>query len=157
MGGTYKERYGIPGDEVKNLADRFFRNIKYNSTWDCLDDFLRWVSESNYRKGLWIRRLDPSKPFSPENAYWHDTKAEKEEKKQKIEADRAIVSPFCVNCDKECRSGWLPGCQEWREYWVKNWNKNICRKPPEEQNTKYFRYEHPDLVREGIGFESRPN
>jgi hypothetical protein len=60
-------------------------------------------------------------------------------------------SLFCKCCEKECQSK-RAGCKEWREYFVKNWNENISTYDPGQQQEKIFRYEHPDLIREGIVF-----
>lgn len=57
-------------------------------------------------------------------------------------------SPFCDGCTRECPT---KGCEEWARYYQKNWNSRIhrlIRREPPTQVT--FRYEHPDLIREGI-------
>lgn len=55
---------------------------------------------------------------------------------------------ICEGCEKECTTGGLPGCAEWRKKFAAGWNKKIHRdlRPKRE----HFTYEHPDLVREGI-------
>ena len=75
--------------------------------------------------------------------------------RRKKEERKALVSQFCVGCTEACREG--VGCERWRQYFILNWDQNISIAKPvpkEDPNAKqYFRYEHPDLVREGIVFE----
>ena len=63
----------------------------------------------------------------------------------------SIESTFCKRCGIKKRHC-LDGCSEWKQWWIKNWNTNICVKPVTEEPPKRekFKYEHPDLVREGI-------
>lgn len=58
----------------------------------------------------------------------------------------------CDSCDKVCAAEGR-GCGPWRDYFVRNWNENISVKP-KKQTKEVFRYEHPDMIREGIVFES---
>lgn len=55
----------------------------------------------------------------------------------------------CKICDKACPDG---GCKAWRDWFVQNWNDNITIAPQEPRDRQFFRYEHPDLVREGIAY-----
>ena len=69
------------------------------------------------------------------------------------------MSPICDGCDQKMVICNTIGCLKYREQFVQNWDKNIHWTPPipEEQKPKvkeFFRYEHPDLVREGIVFEA---
>ena len=50
----------------------------------------------------------------------------------------------CQACERECPS---LGCGEWRAWFVRNWNKNICVNP-EPKAVQVFSYEHPDRLRE---------
>lgn len=63
-------------------------------------------------------------------------------------------SPFCRNCTRDDCPTNGDGCKAWETYFIDNWNKNIMKL---EKNHKiqrqFFRYEHPDLAREGIVFE----
>ena len=55
------------------------------------------------------------------------------------------------------------GCDEYRAWWKKNWDQNIYvapKKPepkPATEGSQMFRYEHPDLVREGIVWSHTEN
>lgn len=58
-----------------------------------------------------------------------------------------VVSPFCSDCQLESCPEAGRGCPKYRRRFVKNWNENISTAP--KVTKEYFRYEHPDLVREG--------
>lgn len=53
----------------------------------------------------------------------------------------------CEDCTQECRNS-EHGCKVWRNWFLKTWNSNICRRPPEQKTREVFTYEHPDRVRE---------
>ena len=156
----YKPRYGIPGSEVENLAKR--KNaIEGGENWDSFDDWVRWCSENGYQKGIALRRYDPDKPHSPENSFFGEPAKEIiKKRKQKKQETKEIQSPFCEKCEKECPGNGSVGCYEWQEYFINNWNQEFYVAPPEPEKKvdpdkpMIFRYEHPDLVREGILFES---
>ena len=158
MASEYGDRYGISGDEVSNLIRRFYRRL-YDSEWERADDFVKWCSENGYESGLRLCRKDASKPHGPENSYFKTpektVRGIAEDKRRRKEERKSLVSPFCDGCQKECRDS--IGCDEYRDWFVKNWNKNISiAKPTVKKDTSkpmVFRYEHPDLVREGIVFE----
>ena len=40
--------------------------------WSDLSVFHRWAKESGYRDGLYLWRIDTTKPISPSNCEWHD-------------------------------------------------------------------------------------
>jgi hypothetical protein len=159
MASKYRDRYGISGLEVENLIRRFYRRL-YDSEWERADDFVKWCSENGYESGLRLCRKDTSKPHGPENSYFK--KPEKtvrviaKDKRRRKEERKSLVSPFCEGCTEACRKG--VGCERWQQYYVTNWDKNIrVAKPvevkPEPEGPMVFRYEHPDLVREGIVFD----
>lgn len=62
-------------------------------------------------------------------------------------------SPFCRNCTRDDCPTNGDGCKAWETYFIDNWNKNIMKLWKTTKTTPIFRYEHPDLVREGIVFE----
>ena len=161
MSSEYKDRYGISGQDVTNLVRKFYRRL-YDSDWERADDFVKWCSENGYESGLRLCRYDESKPHGPENSYFRTPKIRKsikEDKRRRKEERKNLVSPFCEGCQKECRNTSI-GCYEYRAWWAKNWDENIHialqePKPVVQQGPQVFRYEHPDLVREGIVFENR--
>ena len=63
-------------------------------------------------------------------------------------------SPFCRNCTRDDCPTNGDGCKAWETYFIDNWNKNIMKTiGNHKKQRQFFRYEHPDLVREGIVFE----
>ncbi len=160
MSSLYRDRYGIPGAEVSNLSKRL-SVLHGKENWASFDAFVKWCSENGYQKGIMLRRHDPSKPHSPENSYFGiNTRTQIRENSEKFHEFRQNSSPFCVGCEKECPRNGAGGCNEWVDYFLKNWNQNIHVPPPKPEpvedpnTTKMFRYEHPDLVREGIVFNA---
>ena len=161
MSSVYKDRYGIPGADVKKLMDRFYKYYK-DSDWLNADSFVRWCSENGWKKGLRIDRADTTKPHGPENSFFkapdNTTRATKEDIRRRKEYRKNLTSPFCEGCQKKCRAS--TGCDEYQRWFEKNWDKNIrVAKPaeikPEPAKPMVFRYEHPDLVREGIVFHAQ--
>ena len=118
---------------------RIYNAIKDKSTFPDFESFLEY-SAGKYRIGFTVYRIDASKPYSPESCYWYyrDKKAED------------VVSPICESCDQDMLVCHTIGCAKCREWFVKNWNKNVCIRPAEPPKCEVFRYEHPDLQREGI-------
>ena len=165
MAREYGDRYGISGDEVSNLIRRFYRRL-YDSEFERADDFIKWCSENGYESGLRLCRKDTSKPHGPENSYFKTpektVRGIAEDKRRRKEERINLVSPFCDGCQKECINK-ARGCDEYREWFVKNWNTNIYVPPVKQyvppvkqvvpEGPMVFCYEHPDLVREGITFE----
>lgn len=157
MASEYGDRYGISGDEVSNLIRRFYRRL-YDSEWERADDFIKWCSENGYESGLRLCRKDTSKPHGPENSYFKTpektVRGIAEDKRRRKEERKNLVSPFCEGCQKKCSASF--GCEEYREWFVKNWNQNISIAKPdvkkEPAKPMVFCYEHPDLVREGIAW-----
>jgi hypothetical protein len=158
MGDTYKERYGISGPDVTHLIRRFYRYF-LDSDWERADDFVKWCSENGWQKGLRLCRLDTSKPHGPDNSYFNNpemtVKGKQADIRRRKEERKNLVSPFCEGCTEKCREG--VGYERWQQYYVTNWNQNISiAKPVLKEDPgarRVFRYEHPDLVREGIVFE----
>lgn len=141
---------------MTHLIRRFYRYF-LDSDWERADDFVKWCSENGWKKGLRLCRLDTSKPHGPENSFFKTpemtVKAMEADIRRRKEERKSLVSPFCEGCTEACRKG--VGCERWQQYFVKNWNKYIHVppvKPVVEEGPMVFRYEHPDLVREGIGF-----
>lgn len=155
----YKDRYGIPGAEVDNLIKRYYA-FKHAENWGSSDAFVLWCSKNGYQKGWELRKKDETQVHGPENSYFFSLKEARRERalrtKQKREQRKLLKVSFCRNCPKEHEND-CPGrgCAAWQENFRKNWDKNIhVRKPepPAEVKPQVFRYEHPDLVREGIVF-----
>lgn len=162
MGNVYKDRYGIPGESVKHLLRRFYRYFS-DSDWHNGDEFVRWCSENGWQKGLRLCRKDTSLPHGPDNSFFKKpemtVRVKQADIRRRKEERKNLVSDFCKGCKQKCPAKGSDGCEEWQEYFKKNWNQNICiapKKPEQKTATagpQVFRYEHPDLVREGIVFE----
>lgn len=146
--------YGFDGKETECLRRRFCNLSKEETGWANADEFLRWARDSGYEKNLHMGRHDETLPHGPGNSFWMTR--DLWQTRQRFLKKMKESCPFCRDCEKTCSlSG--KGCTEWQQYFVKNWNKHICIAKPvvkEDPNVrKCFRYEHPDLVREGIVFE----
>jgi hypothetical protein len=130
-----------------------YKRVRNDCTWKCWDDFLQWAVSNGWGKGLEMRKHNEAKPHGPTNSYFYSLKEEVQQKHEKVLADRAIVSRFCQGCEKKCPADGR-GCPEWVEYYLKNWNENIHvpAKGSEHKGRMKFRYEHPDLIREGITY-----
>lgn len=157
MGNVYKDRYGIPGPEVKNLARRYYQ-YPHDSGWRKMDDFLLWCSQNGYEKGLMLRKHDQDKPHGPDNSFFEAVDHIKQENRRRKNERRELTSPFCAGCEVGC-TNIAVGCNVWRSRFVKNWDENIHvdlkpPEPPKPEARECWQYEHPDLVREGIVFES---
>lgn len=150
MRNKYRGRYGLSSDEVMIMKSKFHKVQRGGGTdWNNLDQFCKWAVQEGYKPGMRIKKKYPFLPHSMDNSYFVNI--------GEPQADRHATyieseSPICQSCDaKDCAMVDY-GCKKWKEYFVKNWNKNICRKlrPQPRPVDKVFRYEHPDLVREGI-------
>lgn len=99
------------------------------------DDFFEWSKESGWDYGKKLRRLDHNNGYSRENCIWMDT-----EKTYKIDRMNKLA-------------------RQWDEF-INRVRENLKNLPPydpakQKQNGReFFRYEHPDMVREGICFIS---
>ena len=119
-----------------------FKGIENDHTFSSFEAFCEW-SEGKAKKGFTVYKVNVNKPHSPENSYWYYSQKRQED----------VVSQICESCDQDMLVCHTIGCAKYREWFVKNWNKNICIRPAEPPKREVFRYEHPDLEREGIVFE----
>ena len=150
MATNFADRYGIPGHDVDNLSSRFKRQ-KLRDTFGSFDNFVKFCSEQGYKHGMVMDRYDKEKPHSPDNSFFR----EKDPTKPVARFMTKNREGICSFCKKRCKASG-EGCSEYRKKWAENWNKNIHRKitePKAPNRTMVFRYEHPDLVREGIIFK----
>lgn len=143
-------RYGLDALDVANLRRRWCRTVRDDCEFECFDDFLLWCAENGYEKGFELRRRSQFEPHSHSNSYFWSAKKAEEERKN-IQQSQKAASEFCQACTKECTNSM--GCSDWQKWFVKNWNQNICIRPKVNGCVKVvnrWRYEHPDLIREGI-------
>ena len=154
---AYNPRYCLEPLDVRRLKRMWNDNVRYdNDGWQCFDDFTLWSSDMGYAKGMYLKKRNELMHHSPENSYFGDSIQEvAQNRERKKRETRAIKSPFCEGCQNEC-SNIARGCEEYQKWFAKNWNENIRIAKPEvkekSNSVQFFRYEHPDLVREGIVF-----
>lgn len=138
-----KDFYGLDRDSVDELKEKWKKRIKGNSTWTKFGDFLYWASQNGYRPGMMLRRNYHRLPWGPDNAYVTCRR-----KDQQKETEPPAHTHFCDGCTDVCHMN-RKGCKKWQAWFVQNWNRNIHQKKPKEPR-QFFKYEHPDLIREGI-------
>lgn len=150
MGGKLKDRYGIPAEDVRSLASRYTKqNLKEG--FGTFDNFVKFCSEVGYERGMLMGRYNRDEPHGPDNTFFYNRSPQKPKKEKKPVT--ATKSKICETCPKPKYNAPGIGCTRFFKMWVENWNKNICVKKQNEQTKpvkQVFRYEHPDLVREGI-------
>ena len=151
MGRITEPQYGFTVQDLAAHKSRWYRLIRPDTIWCSFDEYLLWAKEQGWKPGYQLRKIDPFKPYGPDNSYWYCS-AEADEIKSKLPAE-AKISPFCRACTRECpvRGN---GCAEWQEYFVLNWNLNIHRprlkptpKPAEDNKQQFFVYYHPDELK----------
>jgi len=135
----------ISFEELHTLRVRFSKLKKDSQGWEDAEDFIRWCLKNGYRKGRNLRRKFPSKPHGPTNSYFYDPKER---------------TGICEGCKMKCPTTNM-GCLRWRIGFADNWERTRRIFLPEVQTAEpaaappvqeKFRYEHPDLEREGITF-----
>jgi hypothetical protein len=133
MGTKYKPRHGFTDDEIQILALRWgmMKRSGYTVEFESFDAFIRYA-KGKFDYGLTMERIDKHKGWFPENISWYNP--------QKREADLSNRRQQAVR--------WEKMMQPLR----KKYAKQLAKIKPCER--EFFRYEHPDLVREGIVFES---
>ena len=159
---NYNPRYGLAGNQIRNLRNRWKQANLADGTWSGFDDFVKWSSENGYRDNARLGRFNDTVPHGPDNSFWYmpetylknPTPLPKSPPKKP--AEKPPVRDLCESCTRECRSH-ENGCVEWYENFKKYWDAHIHRKVeipkvPEcsSKGREQFQYEHPDLAREGI-------
>ena len=126
------EHFGFDDDAVTVLRYRWnaMRDSGDKVEWECFDDFLRWC-RGKWDYGRLLTRNDPAGPWSAENCRWI-TKSK---------------DPSSLSTMREIAMKW----DEIMEPIRKRYRSQLLAAKREEG---VFRYEHPDLVREGIVFHA---
>ena len=129
----YKPRCGFTADDVYilKLMWRQMQRSGYSIEFESQDAFIQWA-RGKYDHGLTVERIDKHKGWSPGNCRFFDPR--KCEKSQEYHRNMAIT--------------WEQMMQPLRQKYAK---ELAAIKACERQ---FFRYEHPDLVREGIVFHA---
>lgn len=130
---------------------KVWTGIENDNTFGSYENFLAWSDKFTLQKGFTVWKINERLPHGPKNSYWYHGSKKQED----------VVSAFCEGCPQGNRSVCHGiGCFNYRQWFVNNWNQNICRKQeePEEDDPTHrhvFCYEHPDLVREGLVFRAK--
>lgn len=105
--------------------------------FDNLNEFVQWCKDSGYVDGYRLYRIETDLPWKPGNMEWREFH----------------LSPNTLKTHADLIKQWDDFIIPVREM--------LANLPPEEprpvkvtHKPEVFRYEHPDLVREGIVFES---
>lgn len=99
-----------------------------NVQWEDLRAFVAWCAETGWHYEMRLKRKDLSGPFGPENCYWEEAKSNPQVLEQMAKQWEAGVGPI-----REKLRPYLDAIA-----------------PKKAAPVEVFRYEHPDLVREGI-------
>ena len=126
---TWKERTGFHRREVDNLYHRYrcFENTEQNG-FASLDDFIEWAAAEKYEVGMKLERINENEPYSRENCRMVPIDRNEEYQIKLIDKWESIMKPI-------------------RERYKAELDEIERRKP---KTREFFRYEHPDLVRDGI-------
>ena len=151
----FKGRYGLSSRDVNNLYSRYSNLNRRDGghEFESFDAFVLWCSLNDYQPGMRLYRHNIRRHHSESNSYWahpDSIKQRDDDKAKKAERERQLnASPFCAVCQRFCPNT-QNGCPDWRKYFVRNWDRNISRRKKPADSGNAWRYEHPDLIREGI-------
>lgn len=104
---------------------------KTNVQFRDVKDFIAWSKQSGYQYGMKLIRLDERKPWSKSNCKWVENEPNSPTSIRKRQGLAKQWDEF-ITPIRERYKGWKPP------------------EPPQPKGKECFRYEHPDLVREGI-------
>ena len=150
---------GLTTEQVVCVKQKWY-NITTKGTkvgFGSLLEFLMWTSGFEYECGMYLERYDYKKPHSPENSCWTDTRngapARKRQEGQQVSKEPDFSPEMCRNCPKDCVG--QTGCYAWEQNFKEEWNRTtelikVALEAKRPRGKMFFRYEHPDLVREGI-------
>jgi len=106
--------------------------------FESLEDFRQWCEETGWEIGMKLARKDKEKPYSRENCYW-------------ITSGSSVS--YTYNQD-EMAAEWERCIGPIREQY-RDQIAAVIQKQRRQQVKEVFRYEHPDLVREGIVWQGK--
>lgn len=129
-----KVRAGLSEPVINKLYGFWcrIRTTGISVEFDDFDDFCQWAAEAGYSDGMRIGRVNANGPWSPDNVVWITKQCEVETDEARAERWDAFVKPIRVQFAEELQK-----------------IETIRR---QQEKREFFRYEHPDLVREGIVF-----
>lgn len=132
------QRYGLDGRDVELLRKKWGNMTRTGEyiEFPTFDAFVAWCAENNYHQGMILRRIYPKGPYTRDNLYWDDPN----DQTSGVLAARwdAFTAPLRARYRTEIDT-------------IINKQKTITAAPVFPA-TEYWRYEHPDLVREGLTF-----
>ena len=110
--------------------------------FDSFSEFAEWSLANGYEYGKRLCRIDDQAAWSPENAVWEDKSRvlDKREKKLVAQWDE-FITPIRERFKRELAIIQAEDERKRQEAMVSD-----------DYRTVFFRYEHPDLEREGIVF-----
>lgn len=131
--GNCKPRAGFDKKKMDALYHKWGRVKKSGISIEFkdFDEFVNFAAAAGYDYGKKLVRLNRNGPYSQENCVFKSPEESDEYHKMLVSKWESIMSPI-------------------RERFKEELAEIERRKPKGKQ---YFRYEHPDLVREGIVFE----
>jgi hypothetical protein len=144
-----------PGTDEYNLWRRYqYLERREKTGWRNFEHFVKWSKENGHFRGAFLRKKDKDKPVGPSNAFWSVSPAYYY---SDMQANVSNESAFCVGCTKRQNPELCQGCNEYREWYIKNWDERIhvdlngwiakAQISDRDKDSK-FRYEHPDIERE---------
>ena len=144
MSGFKTMRYCYEPKDVDRFYWKWCRIGKEG--WESFDSFLLFAAEHNIPGKTDIKKIFEWLPWSPENIAWTvdgETVVPEGVDYDEKEQWRGV----CAGCRQEVCTDSLHGCAVWRWKYIENWNRNIHRSTGP-KGRDFFRYEHPDIVRE---------
>ena len=134
-------------NNVRRILEYWWKKISTSEVPNMFNDFrdfANWSLNNGYKYGRRPRRIDKGAEYSPDNMEWVDVNVNSQSneiaKQKAIAKWDAFIKPIRKQFEKE-----LEQLQQIEE-------EEKIRQA--QQVREFFRYEHPDLEREGICFIS---
>lgn len=134
-------------NNTKYILEYWWKKIRKSeipNMFDGFQDFSNWSVNNGYKYGRRLHRIDKGAEYSPDNMEWVDVNVNSQSneiaKQKAISKWDAFIKPIRKQFEKE-----LEQLQQIEE-------EEKIRQA--QQVREFFRYEHPDLEREGICFIS---
>lgn len=134
-------------NNTKYILEYWWKKIRKSeipNMFDGFQDFSNWSVNNGYKYGRRLHRIDKGAEYSPDNMEWVDVNVNSQSneiaKQKAISKWDAFIKPIRKQFEKELEQ--LHQIEE----------EEKIRQA--QQVREFFRYEHPDLEREGICFIS---
>lgn len=79
---------------AKNYSLYGGRGIKVCCEWHNIESFEKWATQSGYKQGLSLDRIDPNKDYSPNNCRWATPKEQANNRRNTIYIDDKTISEW---------------------------------------------------------------